>query len=148
VCALVAAADELEDVLGVADLDGVRAEAVVLAGGLALLAGALAGAAVAGLDLGVVGVGAEGELEAVLVEILAGGAVEAGTDELPLVRDVADLDAGVGGGAPVGAEGAGLAALLRGSSNGRGGEDKGGSDELHFELWLLGGLGRLWDVVE
>lgn len=137
--ALGAAADELEDVLGVADLDGVGAEAVVLAGGLAPLAGALAGAAVAGLDLLVVG--AEGELVAVLVEVLAGGVVRAIADELPLVGDVADLDASVGGGAPVGAEGAGLGALrgVRGSSKSRGGENKGGSDELHFDggCWVV-----------
>lgn len=127
--ALGAVTDELQRVLGVADLDGVRAEAVILARGLALLAGALARAAVAGLDLG--RVGAEGQLEAVLGQVLAGGALGAGSNQLPLARDVANLDAGVGVGAPVSAEGAGLASLS-GRSDGRGGEDKSGGEVLHF----------------
>ncbi len=63
-------ADEPEDVRGVADLDRFAPKAHVLAGSLALVTRARAAAAVvAGFDLD--GVGAEGQVEAVLWEIVA-----------------------------------------------------------------------------
>lgn len=126
-----AVADELGDVLGVADLDGVGAEAVVPTRGLAGLAGALAGAAVAGLDgRGVVG--AVGEGRVAVFEIVARGTFRARADELPLVADVADFDTRVRRGAAVGAKFARIVAL-GGGSDGRGGKGKSGSGELHFE---------------
>ncbi len=126
-------ADEPEDVRDVADLDRCAPKAHVLAGRLALVTGARA-AAVAGFDLD--GVGAEGQVEAVLWEILAGCAVGAVAHQLPLAGNITDLDARVWGGALVCAEGAGGGALVsawRRRSDGRGGEGEGGSDELHFE---------------
>lgn len=134
---------KLQDVLGIADLNGIRSEARVLAGGGAPLSGALAGAAVALLLLGG-GVRAEGQGVPVLGEVGADRVVGAGADELPLVGDVADLDARVGGGAAVGAEragrvgaGAGFNGLGAGSGEdgGKEGDEDGG--ELHFG-WLVG----------
>jgi len=97
--------DLLQHILRTAHLDRIRPKALVLPWGVALLAGVLARAAVALGDDGLGG--AEGQGEAVLREVGAGGTRGTGPDELPLVEDVADFDAGVGGGAAVGAEGAG-----------------------------------------
>lgn len=134
---------QLQHVLRIAHLDRIRPEAIILPGCLALLAGALARPAVAclhdGLGLGVVG--AKGQGEAVLGQILAGRAVGARADELPFVFDVADLDARVGGRAAVGTEGAGLVSALGGGlGRGEGGRGEGeeGGEVLHFEGCFVG----------
>lgn len=127
---------KLQHTLHVTHLHSVRPEAVVLSRLGALLAGALARTSVPGRDRRCLACrGAERQGEAVLSEILARGAGRAWADELPLVQDVADLDARVWVGAAVGAECAlGRGCDGRGEGGGREGEEGQG---LHF--WWGGG---------
>ncbi len=117
----------LELVLGIAHLDGAVVQAHVAAGGRAVAVGlALVGSGCGSL------VGAEGQLIAVLRQVLASRGRRAAADELPTVLDVADLDARVVGRAAVGAESARVTLLRRGGEGqGSEGED-GGGDVLHF----------------
>ena len=142
---------KLQHALHVAHLHGVRPEAVVASRLGALLAGALARTAVPRRDRRLLGRRrrrAKRQGEAVLREVLARGPGRARADELPLVQDVADLDARVGGGAAVGAE----FAIRRGDHGRREGGDEGGGREgeegegLHFGWGGGGGGGGVWWV--
>jgi hypothetical protein len=141
VCAvrvLGAPSDEPLDVGHVADLDSAPAQAVIPAWRGAGVAGLEATTAIGfGFGFALVGglgvrvVGAEGQLEAVLRQVAARGAVGARADLHPVVGHVADLDALLVGRAAIGAE---LAGGRRRWDGGDGGDESGGGDDvLHFE---------------